>query len=77
MRFTQVGRDLPWLNACPGALAVQHVGSRFTVTGEGPLLAHVASALVANGIAPLDLHVERATLEQAFLRISEMEAETK
>jgi len=36
----------------------------------------VAAALVAHGIAPLDLSVERPTLEQAYLRISEMEDRT-
>jgi len=77
VRFTHAGDDLPWLNACPGTLAVQHEGTHFTVTGDGPLLAHVASALVAHGIAPLDLCVERATLEQAFLRISELGASTQ
>ena len=39
-------------------------------------VAHVAAALVAHGIAPLDLSVERPTLEQAYLRISEMEDRT-
>lgn len=63
--------DLPWLKECPGAQSVVRAGTRYTVTGEGPLLAFVGSALVARGIAPLDLRGERATLEQAFLRISE------
>lgn len=74
VHFTHEAEDLPWLSACPGATAVRREGSRFTVMGEGPLLAHVASALVSHGITPLDLRVERATLEHAFLRISDLEA---
>jgi ABC-2 type transport system ATP-binding protein len=74
VHFTHDGDDLPWLSTCPGATLVQHSGRRFTVNGDGPLLAHVASALVAHGIAPTDLRVERATLEQAFLRMNEPEA---
>ncbi|MBA4181186.1 MAG: multidrug ABC transporter ATP-binding protein [Anaerolinea sp.] len=77
VRFTHEGDDLPWLDGCPGASAVEREGTRFTVAGDGPLLAYVASALVAHGIAPLDLRVERPTLEQAFLRISEVEATTR
>jgi ABC-2 type transport system ATP-binding protein len=77
VHFSYDGEDLPWLGACPGATSVRREGARFTVTGDGPLLAHVASALVAHGIAPLDLRVERATLEQAFLRIGELEGAPK
>ena len=73
VQFTH-GSDLPWLAACEGVSAVHRSGTHFAVTGEGPLLAHVAAALVAHGITPLDLSVERPTLEQAYLRISEMEA---
>ena len=73
VHFTHESDDLPWLSGCPGAIEVHREGARFTVTGDGPLLAHVASALVAHGITPLDLRVKRATLEEAFLRISELE----
>lgn len=74
VHFTHESDDLPWLSGCPGATGVHREGDRFTVTGDGPLLAHVASALVAHGITPLDLRVKRATLEDAFMRISELEA---
>ncbi len=69
--FTHEAEDLPWLAECPGVRSVTRQGQRFTVSGEGPLLAFVGSTLVAHGIAPLDLRVERATLEQAFLNITE------
>jgi ABC-2 type transport system ATP-binding protein len=75
VQFTHEG-DVPWLSACEGVSAVHRSGTHFAVRGEGPLLAHVAAALVAHGIAPLDLSVERPTLEQAYLRISEMEDRT-
>jgi ABC-2 type transport system ATP-binding protein len=62
--------DLLWLAECPGATAVQRDGTRYRVSGTGPLLAHVASSLMARGLAPADLSVQRATLEDVFLRIS-------
>lgn len=65
------GDDLAWLHDCRGVQSVERAGTRYTLTGEGPLLAYAGAALVAHGIAPLDLRGERATLEQAFLRISE------
>jgi ABC-2 type transport system ATP-binding protein len=71
VHFSHEPEDLPWLAACPGVRSVRRDGPRFTVAGEGPLLAQVAAALVAHGIAPLDLRGERATLEQAFLGIIE------
>jgi ABC-2 type transport system ATP-binding protein len=72
VQFTWMGDDLPWLSCCPGTTDVFREGTRFSVKGEGPLLAHVGAALVAHGIAPLDLRGERATLEDAFLRMSEI-----
>jgi ABC-2 type transport system ATP-binding protein len=69
VHFTVEG-ELPWLADCPGAAEVQRDGRRYRVRGSGPLLAHVAAALVAHGHAPVDLSVERATLEDVFLRLS-------
>lgn len=69
VHFTAAG-ELPWLGECPGVSEVLHDGSRYRVRGAGPLLAHVAAALVAHGHTPADLAVERATLEDVFLRLS-------
>lgn len=74
VHFSHAGEDLPWLADCPGAQSVARHGTHHTVSGDGPLLAYVGAALVAHGIAPLDLRGERATLEQAFLRIAEHKA---
>ncbi|MEX1103550.1 MAG: ABC transporter ATP-binding protein [Dehalococcoidia bacterium] len=68
--FTADDSDLPWLAEVPGVDEVSREGTRFAVSGRGPLLAHVASALVARGIAPLDLDTRRATLEDAFMELS-------
>ena len=62
-----------WVTLLTGQSVARH-GTRYTVTGEGPLLAYVGAALVAHGIAPLDLRGERATLEEAFLRITAKKA---
>ena len=64
-----VNEALPWLGECPGVEEVKREGSRYHVRGRGPLLAHVAAALVSHGQAPADLSVERATLEDVFLRL--------
>ncbi|MCC6268784.1 MAG: ABC transporter ATP-binding protein [Dehalococcoidia bacterium] len=74
VHFSHDGDDLPWLDGCPGVQSVARHGTRYTVTGEGPLLAYVGAALVTHGIAPLDLRGERATLEEAFLRITAKKA---
>jgi ABC-2 type transport system ATP-binding protein len=70
VHFSEESERLPWLSECPGVRGISRDGGRYTVTGDGPLLAHVAAGLVAHGIAPLDLRVERATLEQAFLSLT-------
>ncbi len=62
--------DLTFLEQVEGVASVQRVGRRVSVAGSGAVLAHVAAALVARGLAPSDLQVKRATLEDAFLRLT-------
>jgi ABC-2 type transport system ATP-binding protein len=62
-----------FLRSVEGVEALERAGRRVTVTGSGPLLALVAAALVQYGHAPLDLRVERPTLEEVFLRLTERE----
>lgn len=69
VRFSTEAAELGWLAEVPGVEGIERESSHVQVTGKGPLLAHTAAALVAHGIAPLDLRVDRATLEDAFLRI--------
>ncbi len=68
--FSTDAEDLAFLNGVDGVASLQREGRRVSVTGSGALLAHVAAALVAHDLAPPDLQVKRATLEDAFLRIT-------
>jgi ABC-2 type transport system ATP-binding protein len=70
VRFTH-HEDLEWLADVPHAASVHHERDRYEVRGSGPLLAHVGAALVDHGITPTDLRVERATLEDVFLALTE------
>lgn len=68
--FSADAEDLAFLNGVEGVERVERAGRLVTVAGTGAVLAHVAAALVSHGIAPSDLQVKRATLEDAFLRIT-------
>ena len=70
VHFTTDEADLSWLANSQGVERIDRAGSRVTVHGSGPLLAHTAATLVAHGIAPLDLRTERKTLEDAFLALT-------
>lgn len=70
VRFTATAPDLPWLADVPHVTEVDREQDRWEVHGTGPVLAHVGSALVEHGIAPTDLRLERATLEEVFLAIT-------
>jgi len=71
VRFTTNDGSFDWLRECPGFESMERDGRRIAIRGRGPLLAHVAAALVARGIAPPDLEVERGTLEDAYMAISQ------
>ena len=76
VRFTAHDADLNWLHGVPGVANVAVERGRYEVSGDGPLLAHVAAALVSNGIVPVDLRVQRASLEEVFLGITERQGGT-
>jgi ABC-2 type transport system ATP-binding protein len=61
---------LPWLEKVAHVKKVSRNGERVEVDGSGPVLAMVAAALVEHGFAPADLRVERATLEDVFLKLT-------
>jgi ABC-2 type transport system ATP-binding protein len=67
--FTADGSDVSWLDSVPYVTSVAVEDQMAVVTGDGPVLAHVGAALVAHGMEPADLRVQRATLEDVFLRI--------
>jgi ABC-2 type transport system ATP-binding protein len=71
VRFTAATPDLPWLADVPYVTDVERDRDRWEVHGTGPVLAHVAAALVEHGFAPTDLRLERATLEEVFLAITD------
>lgn len=76
VRFTTAESDLHWLNTVPHVAEVTRDRNSLEVRGDGPVLAHVGSALVEHGIAPSDLRVERATLEDVFLALTDGERES-
>jgi ABC-2 type transport system ATP-binding protein len=71
--FTHPGPTLHWLSGVPHVTSVERDRGRYRVQGEGPVLAHVAAALVEHGAAPDDLRVERATLEDVFITLTDGE----
>ncbi len=71
VRFTAPdATPLPYLAAIPGVSDVRQDGISWRLEGEGAILAYAGASLVANGLAPVDLRVERATLEDVFLRLT-------
>ena len=67
--FTAPGADVGFLDGLPDVRRVEVDGSRVVVHG-GPLVPpHVGKALVDRGIVPADLDVERASLEDVYLRL--------
>ena len=73
VRFTS-DQPVDWLRSVPHVLAFtrSRLGA-VEVVGEGAVLAEVGAALVAHGQAPADLAVERRTLEDVFLRLTDGE----
>jgi ABC-2 type transport system ATP-binding protein len=62
--------DVLFLEQVTGVEGVTRTGRLVSVSGTGPLLAHVAVALVNHGIVPEDLEVHRASLEDAYLALT-------
>ena len=71
VRFGYDGPDLSWLAGIPHVASVERERRGYTVTGDGPLLAHVGAALVEHGLEPNDLRLERASLEDVFLALTD------
>lgn len=59
-----------------GVTAVEQQAGEVRVRGSGPLLARVAYVLVNHGIEPADLRVALPTLEDAYLRLTGVSADT-
>ncbi|HET8617467.1 MAG TPA: ABC transporter ATP-binding protein [Acidimicrobiales bacterium] len=71
VRFTDAEIDAHRLRELPGVRTVQRHGPEVHVVGDGPVLAHVGAHLVAAGRPPLDLHIDRPTLEDRFVALTE------
>jgi ABC-2 type transport system ATP-binding protein len=67
--FTAGTADLGFLDSVPGVRLVEVVGDRVLVHGRPAVPPHVGKALVDRGIAPTDMNVERASLEDVYLRL--------
>jgi ABC-2 type transport system ATP-binding protein len=68
--FTSEVFDISWLESIDCVSHIDRNGVKVTVTGKGALLALVASKLVEHGIVPEDLYIERPSLEDVFLKIT-------
>ncbi len=71
VRFTDCEIDVRTLRDLPGVQTVQRHGPEVHVTGSGPVLAHVGAHLVGAGRPPLDLRIERPSLEDRFVALTE------
>lgn len=71
VRFTDGDLDVRTLRELPGVQSVQRHGPEVHVAGSGPVLAHVGAHLVAAGRPPLDLRIERPSLEDRFVALTE------
>lgn len=71
VKFGHDGPDLTWLAEVPHVSGIQKERRGYAVTGDGPVLAYVAAALLERGLAPTDLRLERASLEDVFLAITD------
>lgn len=71
VRFTDCELDARALRDVPGVRAVQRHGPEVHVTGTGAVLAHVGAHLVAAGRPAVDLRIERPTLEDRFVALTQ------
>jgi ABC-2 type transport system ATP-binding protein len=71
VRFTDAEIDVRTLRTLPGVSSAGRHGPEVHVEGSGPLLAFVGAHLVAAGRPALDLRVERPSLEDRFVALTE------
>jgi ABC-2 type transport system ATP-binding protein len=74
VRFTDAELDVRALRQLPGVQTVCRHGPEVELVGTGPLLAHVGAHLVTAGRPPLDLRVERPSLEDRFVALTQEDA---
>jgi ABC-2 type transport system ATP-binding protein len=71
VRFSTGESDLSWLERLEVVGQLERQGDEVVIEGYGAVLALVAAELVARGIVPADLRVERPTVEDAFLALTD------
>jgi ABC-2 type transport system ATP-binding protein len=71
VRFTDADLDVRPLRSLPGVTTVQRHGAEVAIRGSGPVLAHVGAHLVAAGRPALDLRIDRPTLEDRFVALTQ------
>jgi ABC-2 type transport system ATP-binding protein len=71
VRFTSEVPALDWLSSVRDVTGVTRNGSNVEVHGRGGVLAYVGAALVEHGLAPEDLSVQRMSLEDAYLKLTD------
>jgi ABC-2 type transport system ATP-binding protein len=71
VKFTDTTLDARTLQAVPGVETIQRHGPEVHVTGSGAVLAHIGAHLVSLGRPPLDLRIERPSLEDRFVALTE------
>jgi len=71
--FTDADVDTRPLAGLAGVASVQRHGHEVRIAGTGPVLAHVGAHLVALGRPALDLRVERPSLEDRFVALTQEE----
>jgi ABC-2 type transport system ATP-binding protein len=69
--FTDAALDIRALRDLPGVTTVERRGIEVRVGGSGPVLAHVGAHLVAVGRPALDLRVQRPSLEECFVTLTQ------
>jgi ABC-2 type transport system ATP-binding protein len=71
VRFTDGDLDVRPLRDLPGVVRADRHGPEIRVEGAGPILAHVGAHLVGIGRPAIDLRVQRPTLEDRFVALTE------
>ena len=71
VRFTDAEVDVRTLLGVPGVRDAHRHGPEVHVTGSGPLLAHLGAHLVLLGRPPEDLRLERPSLEDRFVALTQ------
>ena len=69
--FTDRDLNLRSVRRLPGVREAERHGNQVRVTGTGPILSHIGARLVALGRPALDLDVQRPTLEDQFIALTE------